>query len=49
MKLRASLTAAGAAAILATTGALALPAVASAHSAPTTAPVDRPWRSASIA
>ena len=36
MKLRASLTAAGAAAILATTGALALPAVASAHSAPTT-------------
>ena len=36
MKLRTSLTAAGAAAILATTGALALPAVASAHSAPTT-------------
>ena len=36
MKLRTSLTAAGAAAILATTGALALPAVASAHSASTT-------------
>ena len=36
MNLRTSLAAAGAAAILATTGALALPAVASAHSASTT-------------
>jgi hypothetical protein len=36
MKLRTSLAAAGAAAVLATTGTLALPAVASAHSAATT-------------
>ena len=36
MKLRTSLTAAGAAAVLGVTGALVLPAVASAHSASTT-------------
>jgi hypothetical protein len=36
MKLRTSLTAAGAAVVLGTTGALLLPAVASAHSASTT-------------
>jgi hypothetical protein len=36
MKLRTTLAAAGVAAVLATTGALALPAVASAHSASTT-------------